>query len=88
MQGLFYATPILYPLSLVPLVAAKLLLLTPIAQIIQDIRYILVTDKTTTIHTLYGDWEMWLIPVGTTIVLAITAAFYFKKRSKYFAEEV
>ena len=49
LQAAFYATPIIYPLSLVPVAWAKLLLLNPMAQIIQDARYCLVTDETVTI---------------------------------------
>lgn len=88
-QGAFYATPILYPISLIPTQAAKLLILNPMAQIIQDSRYVLVTKETDTIYTLWGGnvW-VWAIPIGFTIVTAISAAIYFRKRSKYFAEEV
>jgi ABC-2 type transport system permease protein len=89
MQGAFYATPILYPLTLVPLRAAKLLILNPMAQIIQDARYVLVTDKTQTIYQLYGgDKWIWAIPLGLTAVISISAAVYFRSRSKYFAEEI
>lgn len=88
-QGAFYATPILYPLSLIPVSAAKLLILNPMAQIIQDARYVLVTKDTGTIHSLYGgDNWVWGIPIGITIVTAVLAAFYFRKNSKYFAEEI
>ncbi len=89
MQGAFYATPILYPLSLIPVAAAKLLILSPIAQIIQDSRYVLVTKDTQTIHSLYGgDNWVWAIPIGITLITAVLAATYFRKQSKYFAEEV
>ncbi|HMH30873.1 MAG TPA: ABC transporter permease [Methylomirabilota bacterium] len=88
-QGAFYATPILYPLSLIPDKAAKILILNPMAQIIQDARYVLVTKDTDTIYTLWGgDRWIWLIPIGITVVTALAAAAYFRKQSKYFAEEV
>lgn len=89
MQGAFYATPILYPLSLVPHRAAKFLILNPMAQIIQDARYVLVTTKTQTIYQVYGgDRWVWAIPLGASLVMAVLAATYFRSRSKYFAEEV
>jgi ABC-2 type transport system permease protein len=89
MQAAFYATPILYPLSLVPHAASKFLILNPMAQIIQDARYVLVTTKTDTIAQVYGDdkW-IWAIPLGITLVLAVVSANYFRSRAKYFAEEV
>jgi ABC-2 type transport system permease protein len=89
LQGAFYATPILYPLSLIPDRAAKILLLNPIAQIIQDARHVLVTPKTQTIYQLYGgDRWIWAIPLGLSLVIVVLSATYFRSRSKYFAEEV
>jgi ABC-2 type transport system permease protein len=89
MQAAFYATPILYPLSLIPDRAAKILILSPMAQIIQDARWAIVTPQTDTIYTLYGgDKWIWAIPLGITFVIVALAAIYFRKRSKYFAEEV
>lgn len=88
MQGAFYATPIIYPLSVIPEKAAKLLILNPVAQIIQDARYIFVTTETQTIGSLYTNELMRLVPVGTVIIVAIIAAFYFRKQSREFAEEV
>lgn len=88
MQGAFYATPILYPLTLVPVFAAKLLLLNPMAQIIQDARFVTVTNETVTISTLYSSGWYRLIPLGIAFVLVIVSALYFKRSSKSFAENV
>lgn len=89
LQAAFYATPILYTLTRVPHEAARFLIVSPIAQIIQDSRHALVTDKTITISQIYGgDRWIWLIPLGTTALIVIVAATYFRSRSKYFAEEV
>lgn len=88
MQGAFYATPILYPLSLLPIGAAKVLMLNPLAQIIQDARYVMVTTDTQTISGLFGTHKIRLISYGTVVVAALVAAWYFRTRSKYFAEEV
>lgn len=88
MQGAFYATPILYPLTFVPNWAAKILILNPVAQIIQDIRYLVVTPETITITNVYGSKFARLIPIAFVIILAIVASWYFRSRSKYFAEEV
>lgn len=89
LQGAFYATPILYPLSLIPDRAAKILLLNPMAQIIQDARHVLVTPRAQTIYQMYGgDRWIWTIPLGASLVMVVLAATYFRSRSKYFAEEV
>jgi ABC-2 type transport system permease protein len=88
MQGAFYGTPILYPLSRIPHNAAKLLILNPVAQIIQDARRVLVTPAATNIGDLYGSFWAWLIPIGLVVLVAIMAASYFRGQSNYFAEEV
>ena len=88
MQGAFYATPIIYPLSLIPFDAAKLLMLNPVAQIMQDIRYIMVTPETMTINDFYGTHLIRLFPISVAVILVIVSALYFRSRSKHFAEEV
>lgn len=92
LQGAFYATPILYPVSLVvkeagPFVA-QLLLLNPVAQIIQDARYALVTHQSTTMSALTDNIFMQAAPFFIVIAFALFASRYFKKRSGYFSEEV
>jgi ABC-2 type transport system permease protein len=89
LQGAFYATPILYPLTRIPHRYAKVLILNPIAQIIQDARHVLVTNQTQTIYQVYGgDKWIWAIPLGFSLLVVVLAAVYFRNRSKYFAEEV
>lgn len=92
MQGAFYATPILYPMSYVvdnvSLPVAKAIMLNPMAQIIQDVREVTVTPNTLTITELYGSGLVRLIPISIVLLLALAAVVYFKRRSKYFAEEV
>ena len=90
MQAGFYATPILYPLSIIPYPKVqKALLLNPMAQIIQDARQVLVTPTTATIGDVYGgNKTVWLAPIGLTILLVVLASVYFRRRSKFFAEDV
>ena len=98
LQGLFYATPIIYPLSMVGeklasvtpgagLLVEKLMLLNPAAQVIQDIRYNLIAPLTTdTIWTLSDNLLFQLIPVVLTFVLLGLGIHVFKKYSPKFAE--
>lgn len=88
MQGLFYATPILYPLSLVPDKASFFLLLNPVAQIIQDVRDVAITPASETISDVYGSPFARLLPIAVVILVGIVAVRYFRARSKDFAEEV
>ncbi len=89
MQGLFYATPILYNIKIVPEAAAKLMLLNPIAQIIQDMRYVAINqDQTITLTSIYDTRAVRVVPVILTLVVIFIAALYFKRSSKSFAEYV
>ena len=87
MQAAFYAVPIIYPLTLVPARYARLLVLNPIAQILQDARYVMVTDQTQTITQLYGTPWVRVIPVGITLILVVASVVYFRRQSASFAEE-
>ena len=88
LQAAFYATPILYPLSMVPTNVAKVMLMNPMAQIIQDFRYWLITPDTVTFEQLFGSGLYRIIPFAITLLTAIVALWYFRKRTMYFAEEV
>lgn len=88
MQGAFYATPILYPLSIIPEVAQKILILNPVAQIIQDIRYVAITHDSATIGDIYGSEWARLIPLAIVGLITVVSVSYFRSQSKYFAEEV
>jgi ABC-2 type transport system permease protein len=89
MQGLFYLTPILYPITLITNVHfQKLLLLNPMAQAIQDARNALVTQQTTTIAEVFQSSNARLLPLTICIVVLVLGVLYFKKESKYFAENI
>lgn len=89
-QALFYAVPIIYPISMVAgtsPIAAKIILLNPIAQAIQDIRYGLITSDAVTAWSYVGNLAV-IIPIIITIGVLILGAITFRKKSKFFAEEV
>lgn len=88
LQGAFYATPILYPISILPHKASLFLMLNPVAQMIQDLRYMFVTTNTQTVDSIYGTHWARLFHIAITIGLAVIAGLYFRSRSKHFAEEV
>lgn len=91
LQAAFYATPILYPVSLVlsqSEIAAKVLLLTPMAQITQDARYSLVTHQSDTAYSVVHNPYLVAIPFAVVALSILFAVVYFRKSSKYFAENV
>ena len=90
-QALFYAVPIIYPITMVAsssTFAAKIILLNPISQAIQDIRHNLITSETVTTWNYLGDPIVKILPIIFVIILLILAALYFRKKSKFFAEEI
>ncbi len=93
MQAMFYAVPIIYPITMIAesnLTAAKILLINPIAQTIQDARYLLVTNETITTWNYVGEenffWKF--IPILIVIFILTLGSWYFRKKSKRFAEEI
>lgn len=91
LQAAFYATPILYPIAYVIGVSpsiAKLMMLNPMAQLLQDARVLLVTSRAETISDVFGNQLIRLVPYSIVIILVVFSVWYFRKRSPYFAEEL
>ncbi len=91
LQGAFYATPILYPIGMVIVqseFAAKILMLNPIAQIIQDARYNLISHQTITTEGLVNNPILAMLPYLLVLLLGVFAIRYFKKNQARFAENV
>ena len=94
-QALFYAVPIIYPISMVigeggalRELAAKIILVNPIAQAIQDVRYNLITTEATTTWNFLQHWYLMIIPIVIVILFLVIGSLYFRKKSKFFAEEI
>lgn len=89
LQAGFYLTPILYPLARITnLTFQKLIMLNPMAQSIQDSRYAVVTHQTQTVYQIFnGGWYKF-IPFILVALIFIGGMSYFRKESKYFAENV
>lgn len=91
MQAGFYLTPILYPLTKITNhTFQKLIMLNPMAQSIQDARYAAISHdpKVITVHRVFeGGWYQF-IPFAIVIVVFLVGITYFKKESKYFAENI
>lgn len=92
MQAAFYATPIIYPVSVLTSISnsfGKILMLNPVAQIIQDSRYLLITHESDTIWSIFNDnMIICFIPFILIILITIVATNYFRVSSKSFAENI
>ena len=89
LQAGFYLTPILYPLTIISNTTfQKIIMLNPMAQAVQDVRYASVTHQTITIYKLFdGGWYS-LLPFAIVVVVFLVGLSYFRKESKYFAENI
>ena len=90
-QALFYAIPVIYPISMITetsMTAAKILMLNPIAQVIQDVRYNLITTDALTTWNIIDNWVVRIFPLVFVLALLIASGLFFRKKSKYFAEEI
>ncbi|NEG70485.1 ABC transporter permease [Bifidobacterium choloepi] len=92
-QIIFYCMPIIYPLSYVTnkggvyAELARLELLNPFAQTIQDIRHNLIAPETQpTIWNSFGSWWVKPIPIIITLLLFWLGVYVFRKNSRKFAE--
>jgi ABC-2 type transport system permease protein len=84
-QMLFYLTPILYPITLVPEKFAKLMILSPIAQTIQGVRWAFIGDEVITVSDY---WRLSFLPFIFSIIVFISGYLLFQKMAAKFAEEV
>jgi ABC-2 type transport system permease protein len=83
----FYASAIIFPLSSVAEGLRKWFFLNPVAQIIQDARYVLATNSSVTMWSTVG-WVRSIIPFLIIIIFCIVGGLVFKRRSKTFAEDI
>ena len=92
-QLVFYGMPIIYPLTYVTnrggILAdlARLELLNPFAQTIQDIRHNFIAPETQpTIWNQFSNWGIRLFPLVLTVVLLWLGVYLFRRNSRKFAE--
>lgn len=86
-----YAVAVMYPMSRifdVSHIAGQLLLFNPVAQVIQDARHDLLPQYIPTTHTFFAHYALVLVPYVIVMVVLLIGAWYFRRRSPYFAEEV
>ena len=92
LQAMFYATPIIYPISMVANNAdfgwaADLLMLVPTTQTIMDIRHNLLSPEyVDTVWTMVGNPVLCLLPYVLSALILWLGIHVFRKRSQKFAE--
>jgi ABC-2 type transport system permease protein len=87
LQILFYASPIIYPVSFLPHWFRVIAFLNPFVQVIQDVRSIVVpSTASVTAAGIYGSSFGDLLPIGVACVLLIGGYRLFRREEPWFAE--
>ena len=84
-QMLFYATPLLYSLAAVPVVYARIMILSPLAQTIQGIRAAFIGGSVLTISDY---WRFPFIPEILVLIIFVSGYYIFQRMAAKFAEEI
>lgn len=92
-QGLFYATPIIYPLQMVIAyggdIAAQVLMMSPVAVVIQQARAEVVGhENIVTAQQVFSNPIYLVIPYAIIVTVVIFGSLYFKRNQAKFAEQV
>lgn len=89
LQGGFYASALVFPLQAVPLAYQKYFFLNPVVQIIQDARFAIIqSPNVVTLWNSGAGWKIKVIPFLLMALICVFGVYYFRKKSKYFAENV
>jgi ABC-type polysaccharide/polyol phosphate export permease len=88
-QLLFYASPVIYPITLLPLWAQKLEFLNPFTQVMQDVRALVLYEdvpaNNVTATDVLGDFGR-LLPIGIAFAILGLGIAIFKRYEPWFAE--
>lgn len=88
LQAGFYASVIIFPINKIPSSVRDLFFINPIVQIVQDARAIVLGDQTMTIWNGVHNPLIIIAPFVIIIIFALLGGWYFKRRSRYFAEDI
>jgi ABC-2 type transport system permease protein len=89
-QVLFFALPVMYSISFLSERYQKIVMMNPAAQVMQDIRRIIMGPElnSQTTAAVFGSPEARLIPVAIAIGAFLLGLILFQRDSKNFAERV
>lgn len=90
LQAGLYASPIIYTLSFIlergEVTFAKVMMLNPIAQIVQDLRHFVIFSGNLTVRDVFDNPVYVLIPYLLPLVIFVIGYKVFTKEAKRFAE--
>ena len=87
LQAGFYASAVIYPVTMVPEAFRKLFFMNPMVQIMQDAKWAIVTDSSITIWGTIHSWVAF-VPIIMTFALFAIGILYFRSQAHTFAEDI
>ncbi|HYP55490.1 MAG TPA: ABC transporter permease [Solirubrobacterales bacterium] len=87
-QVLFYATPVIYPIEIVPEAYRDLLLINPLAPIFEQIRVWVLDPAAPTATDIAGGWAGLVPAAAIFVVTCVLAAWIFNRDAPRIAEDL
>jgi ABC-2 type transport system permease protein len=88
-QLLFFGTPIMYPVGFLPPWAKPIAFVSPVVQVMQDLRAIIVGGpQAVTTADVYGTAWGYAVPISFCLVVLGFGLWIFRRESPWFAERV
>ena len=87
-QVLFYGSPILYAIEVIPANLREIVMLNPLAAIIQQTRHWLIDPGAPTASQAAGGWELLLVPATIVVGIFVLGVWVFGREAPRIAEEL
>jgi len=89
LQITFYATPIFYPIEIVPSETLRqVLMMNPLAVVVQEARHALIDPTAPSASQALGGKPLLLVPVGIALAIAALGLWVFNREAPRIAEEL
>jgi ABC-2 type transport system permease protein len=85
---LFYGTPVLYPIDVVPETLRTIIMLNPLAPLFELIRVWIVDPSAPGPVDAAGGWALLLVPIALYVGICVFAAWIFNREAPRIAEEL
>ncbi|MGC1802077.1 MAG: ABC transporter permease [Solirubrobacterales bacterium] len=86
--ALFYATPVLYTIEVVPSAYRNLILLNPLSPLFEQARKWVIDPNAPGAASAAGGWTHLLAPIAIFVVICAFGAWYFNRAAPRIAEEL
>ena len=90
LQVLFYGSPILYAIEIVPSdTARQVIMCNPIATILQQMRHWLIDpERPERRLRRSASWTMMMIPISISVAICVLGVWYFNREAPRIAEDL